>query len=133
MTRTIAFLYDHHEDAVQTVRDLEAHLPRDEISIVAAADRVAEQFEPSAERGQRREIRVALAAGLPGLAREARQGFGPLRGADHRYDRSHTGNQHGQCRASTANRDSTHARAIESIHSVPPINSNHAGMLDTVQ
>jgi hypothetical protein len=35
MTRTIAFLYDNHADAVQTVRDLEARLPHDDISIVA--------------------------------------------------------------------------------------------------
>src|SRR5690242_2388150 len=35
MTRTIAYLYDHHADAVATVRDLERQFAHDAISIVA--------------------------------------------------------------------------------------------------
>jgi len=35
MTRTIAFLYDNHDDAVGAIRDLERQFPRDAISIVA--------------------------------------------------------------------------------------------------
>jgi hypothetical protein len=41
----------------------------------AAAGRIPEQFESTAERGKRREICVAGTTGLSGLARETGQSF----------------------------------------------------------
>src|SRR2546423_175638 len=35
MSETVSFLYDDHEDARQAVRDLEARVPHDDITIIA--------------------------------------------------------------------------------------------------
>jgi hypothetical protein len=86
MTRTIAFLYDNHDDAAQTVRDLEARFPHEDISIVA--NNVTNRYGATAKEGD-----VASGAGtgasigavvgggaglLAGLGMLAIPGIGPV-------------------------------------------------------
>jgi hypothetical protein len=86
MTRTIAFLYDTHEDAVQTVRDLEAQLPHDAISIVAnnGKDRYiasAKEHDAASGAGTGAGIGAVVGGGaglLAGLGMLAIPGIGPV-------------------------------------------------------
>jgi len=86
MTRTIAFLYDNHDDAVQTVRDLEARLPHDEISIVANDGKdhyVGSAMEHDAASGAGTGAGIGAVVGggaglLAGLGILAIPGIGPV-------------------------------------------------------
>ena len=82
MTRTIAFLYDNHQDAVAAVRDLEASLPRDDISIVAN-NRVPDGKEADVASGAGTGATVGAVVGggaglLAGLGMLAIPGIGPV-------------------------------------------------------
>jgi hypothetical protein len=86
MTRTIAFLYDTHEDAVQTVRDLEAQLPHDSISIVANNGKdgyiaSAKEHDAASGAGTGAGIGAVVGGGaglLAGLGMLAIPGIGPV-------------------------------------------------------
>jgi hypothetical protein len=85
MTRTIAFLYDNHEDALQTVRDLETRLPRADISMVAnKGDRYAtstEDHDTASGAGTGAGIGAVVGGGaglLAGLGVLAIPGIGPV-------------------------------------------------------
>jgi hypothetical protein len=86
MTRTIAFLYDNHDDAVQTVRDLEARLPHEDISLVAnnstkRYDAAAKEGDVASGAGTGASIGAAVGGGaglLAGLGMLAIPGIGPV-------------------------------------------------------
>jgi hypothetical protein len=81
MTRTIAFLYDTHDDAVATVRDLEASLPHDDISIVAGDRTVTEKSDVAHGAGTGATIGAVVGGGaglLAGLGMLAIPGIGPV-------------------------------------------------------
>ena len=81
MTRTIAFLYDTHDDAVATVRDLEASLPHDDISIVAGDRTVAKEGDVAHGAGTGATIGAVVGGGaglLAGLGMLAIPGIGPV-------------------------------------------------------
>jgi len=90
MTRTIAFLYDNHADAVQAVRNLEARVPHDDISIVASDgnDRyIAPAVEHDAASGAGTGAGIGAGIGavvgggaglLAGLGMLAIPGIGPV-------------------------------------------------------
>src|SRR5215475_12622169 len=85
MTRTIAFLYDTHDDAVATVRDLEASLPHDDISIVAGDRAVTKGGAKGADvaqgAGTGATIGAVVGGGaglLAGLGILAIPGIGPV-------------------------------------------------------
>jgi hypothetical protein len=85
-TRTITSLYDTYDDAVQTVRDLEAaHLPHDNISMVAsnADNQYAHKDSTEAARGAGTGASVGTVVGggvglLAGLGVLAIPGVGPV-------------------------------------------------------
>ena len=86
MTRTIAYLYDGHDDAVATVRDLEARLPHNDISIVAnnsanRHDMKTKEGDVAAGAGTGASIGAAVGGGaglLAGLGMLAIPGIGPV-------------------------------------------------------
>jgi hypothetical protein len=86
MTRTIAFLYDNHEDAVQTVRDLEVRVPHDDITIIAndGSDRYvtsAKDRDAASGAGTGAGIGAVVGGGaglLAGLGMLAIPGIGPV-------------------------------------------------------
>src|SRR5215470_14972999 len=81
MTRTIAFLYDTHDDAVATVRDLEASLPHEDISIVAGDRTVTEHGDVAHGAGTGATIGAVVGGGaglLAGLGMLAIPGIGPV-------------------------------------------------------
>jgi hypothetical protein len=81
MTRTIAFLYDTHDDAVATVRDLEASLPQDDISIVAGDGAVTKGADIAQGAGTGATIGAVVGGGaglLAGLGMLAIPGIGPV-------------------------------------------------------
>jgi len=81
MTRTIAFLYDTHDDAVATVRDLEASLPHDDISIVAGDRALTNEGDVAHGAGTGATIGAVVGGGaglLAGLGMLAIPGIGPV-------------------------------------------------------
>src|SRR5205823_5674653 len=81
MTRTIAFLYDTHDDAAAAVRDLEASLPHDDISIVAGDGAVTKGADVAQGAGTGATIGAVVGGGaglLAGLGMLAIPGIGPV-------------------------------------------------------
>jgi hypothetical protein len=86
MTRTIAFLYDNHDDAAQTVRDLEARLPHEDISLVANNSTkrygaAAKEGDVASGVGTGASIGAVVGGGaglLAGLGMLAIPGIGPV-------------------------------------------------------
>jgi len=81
MTRTIALLYDTHDDAAATVRDLEASLPHDDISIVAGDGAVTKGADVAQGAGTGATIGAVVGGGaglLAGLGMLAIPGIGPV-------------------------------------------------------
>src|SRR5437899_1432169 len=81
MTRTIAFLYDTHDDAAATVRDLEASLPHDDISIVAGDGAVTKGADVAQGAGTGATIGAVVGGGaglLAGLGMLTIPGIGPV-------------------------------------------------------
>jgi hypothetical protein len=86
MTRTIAYLYDNHDDAIATVRDLEARLPHNDISLVAnnstnRHDAKSKEGDVAGGAGTGASIGAAVGGGaglLAGLGMLAIPGIGPV-------------------------------------------------------